>query len=303
MATAGEVSGPETHVAAHMLVCRVAWWFLERAPKPRAPRAPRVLPESASKADQARALIEDLNEATRASRYYAQTEARPMNAGYPSADNAPWHATKEDWGSALKLLRKVGWKKGIEAAVGFVSLNCRLKRFDVRLSDVPENLETYANDGRATLVAHRTHLHDARTDKANVAGFRVISLDRVALVPSWADHPNLPWVVLRIDLLPDPMAPYLGEPVARTPEVAAQKNEPEGERTHLRGLEEIEKAVTERTGKIFGSHRRLKAYLEKNGVSPASTGAKGTPVTLARSALERLPRADPPTGVGTRQKS
>ena len=110
------------------------------------------------------------------------------------------------------------------------------------------------------------------------------------------------------DATPEPAAPApVTAPVVDVAPRATAENPTKSETPsalpveQLEGWAAIKMATTQRTGRIFHSQKRLREFLKKHGIVPESTGSKGTPVRMPRSALDRLSPADPPTPVGTRR--
>jgi hypothetical protein len=138
------------------------------------------------------------------------------------------------------------------------------------------------------------------------------------------------WEVLHVDRLPAPSAPFVGErddraaypelahllgPVSLPADSAAARTDTRPDLGQARGQpapaeppfasrttgesapnqwthwSEILPAINEWTGWSLKTARSAQRRLKKYAVSLASSGDKGTPVTLHRSELERLPRA------------
>lgn len=214
VAAVGE-TGARRHEATRTLVSTVARWFGEREmANPTISKPPPATP-----AEAARRLIEERNSAAAGARW------RPRPAPHV------WTPVAEDYASALRLLRDHGWVISIRAGLGFAILHQREGDFTPRLARVLTEIEAYAATGSAWLKEDWLYLFDPTCDRADVSKHGLRDLDHVcARAPGfWHDYANnlranqnvyhpgqypqlqRGWEVLRVDLLPDPVAPYLGE--------------------------------------------------------------------------------------------
>jgi hypothetical protein len=116
----------------------------------------------------------------------------------------------EDYLTALNILRQFGWRTGIEAALGFALHHSREE--DARFERVRCDIEAYTGRGRALLLdEEHLYLYDPVRDQADVSRYAIAFIDDISLMLKGRGWPTQIWRVVRLDLLPDPQVPYIGE--------------------------------------------------------------------------------------------